>query len=236
MTYFPLTKIADITQDQWGLVTRQQAYRAGVSQRTFGRLVAEASVLERVASGIYRFAGAPIPDLMPLRAAWLQLAPATFAWDRAASDGVVSHRSAGALYEVGHLAADAHAFTIPRRRQTRRPDVRLHTRVMRPDEVLTVQGLPATTPARTVSDLLWENEDLQAVAQLIADAVRVEFECPRRFADSLGPHAARYGLQKGDGLGLMQWLLDQLGGSESPPWLDEAKIQEPSTSVSGACP
>jgi hypothetical protein len=35
--------------------------------------------------------------------------------------GVVSHRSAAELYGLGHLTADQHEFTVPSRRQTRRP-------------------------------------------------------------------------------------------------------------------
>lgn len=40
--------------------------------------------------------------------------------------GVVSHRSAAALYRLGDLPADVHEFTLPARRQTRRVDVRPH--------------------------------------------------------------------------------------------------------------
>src|ERR1700730_112179 len=129
-----LTRLADIAQDQWGLVTRRQAEKARTSPRTLGRLAADGSVLERVAQGVYRLAGAPVPDHMDLRAAWLQLAPETPAWDRTAEQGAVSHRSAAALYGLGHLPADRHEFTVPVRRQTRRPDVRLHTRPLRSDE------------------------------------------------------------------------------------------------------
>src|SRR6266508_1213411 len=49
-------------------------------------------------------------------------------WERAPRQGVVSHRSAAAVYELGHLPADRHEFTLPVRRQSRREDVRLHLR------------------------------------------------------------------------------------------------------------
>jgi predicted transcriptional regulator of viral defense system len=95
----------DPLTNQWGLVTRQQAEHAGVPPATLGRLTADGSVLERVAHGVYHLVGAPLPDHLTLRAAWLQLAPATLAWERTPDQGVASHRSAAALYGFGHLPA-----------------------------------------------------------------------------------------------------------------------------------
>lgn len=197
-----------------------------MSQRTLGRLVSEGSVLERVAQGVYRLAGAPIPDHMELRAAWLQLAPDKLAWERSAAEGVVSHRSAAALYDLGHLPADSHSFTVPTRRQSRRSDVRLHTRAMQPGECITLRGLPVTRPSRIASDLLWDKEDPQAVAQLIADAIRGVYDYPGAFADALAPHAARFGLRKGDGIALLRWLLDLVADPETSAWMDEARAHD----------
>src|SRR6266542_1528462 len=70
-----LQRIASIAEDQWGLVTRRQAQKAGIPATTLERLTANGSVLERVAQGVYRFTGAPQPDHLDLRAAWLQLTP-----------------------------------------------------------------------------------------------------------------------------------------------------------------
>jgi hypothetical protein len=179
-----------------------------------------------VAQGVYRLAGAPIPDHMDLRGAWLQLAPEKRTWERIADEGVVSHRSAAALYDLGHLPADRHEFTVPRRRQSRRSDVRYHTRAMRPAEWITLRGLAVTRPSRTASDLLWDKEDPQAVAQLIADAIRRGYDCPGTFADVLAPHAARFGLGKGEGIALMRWLLDLVADGETAAWMDEARVHQ----------
>ncbi len=96
-----LSRIGEAAQDQWGLITRRQAELAGVPQTTMERLTAPGSVLERVAHGVYRMAGAPEPDHLALRAAWLQLEPGVWAWERTPAQGVVSHRSAAALYGLG---------------------------------------------------------------------------------------------------------------------------------------
>src|SRR5207244_9380889 len=137
-----------IAEDQWGLVTRRQAELSGISQATLQRLAAK-GVLDRVAHGVYRLTGAPTPDHLGLRAAWLQLAPEVPAWERTPEQGVVSHRSAASLYGLGHLPADRHEFTIPKRRQTRRPDVTIHVRKLNRGEWTNLAGLPVTRPSRT---------------------------------------------------------------------------------------
>src|SRR4051812_34936540 len=95
--YATMNRLAGIAQDQWGLVTRRQAEHAGVSPATLQRLASD-SLLERVAQGVYRLAGSPTPNHLELRAAWLQLAPDVPAWERTPREGVISHRSAAAVY------------------------------------------------------------------------------------------------------------------------------------------
>ncbi len=187
------------------------------------RLAADASVLERVGHGVYHLTGAPIPDDLPLRVAWLQLAPDVPAWRRTATEGVVSHRSAAALYGLGDLPADDHEFTVPVRQRSRRPDVRLHVRKLRDGEWINLRGLPVTRPSRIAADLLAEREEPGAVAQIVADAIRYVYDYPGTFADALAPHAARFGFRRGDGLAVLRLLLDLAGDPDSERWLDEAR-------------
>jgi hypothetical protein len=217
-----LVRLSQFAEDQWGLVTRRQAEGAGLSKATMTRLVGRGD-LERVAHGVYRLRGAPTPDHVELRAAWLQLAPELPAWERTADDGVVSHRSAAEMYGLGHLPADVHEFTVPSRRQTRRDDVRLHIRPLRDGEWISLRGLPVTRPSRIVSDLLLDGEDPSAIAQLVADAIRPIFDYPGTFADALAPFAARFGLRRGDGLALLRWLLDLVGDPQTEVWMNEAR-------------
>ena len=175
--YSTLNRIARIAEDQWGLITRRQAEGAGVSQATLQRL-ATTGILDRVAHGVYRLTGAPPPDHLDLRAAWLQLAAEVPAWERTPQQGVVSHRSAAALYGLGHLPPDRHEFTLPERRQSRRPDVRLHHRTVRPDEWIVLHGMPVTRPSRIAADLLDDKEDPEAVSpgafrRALTDKLRV---------------------------------------------------------------
>ncbi|HEY3631288.1 MAG TPA: type IV toxin-antitoxin system AbiEi family antitoxin domain-containing protein, partial [Jatrophihabitantaceae bacterium] len=77
-----LQRLSDVAADQWGLITRRQIADAGTPPTTLDRLTAPGSALARVAAGVYLLAGAPIPDHLDLRAAWLQLAPDTPVWER----------------------------------------------------------------------------------------------------------------------------------------------------------
>lgn len=221
-----MRRIADLTQDQWGLVTRRQLEDAGFAPTTIERLTAPGGVLERVSWGVYQLAGAPIPDHRDLRGAWLQLAPQLRAWERVPEQGVVSHRSAAELYGLGHLPADQHEFTVPSRRQTRRPDVRIHVRPLHDDEWAGQGGLLLTRPQRIAADLLRSREDPEAVAQVVADALRRGYASPVEFTTALAPSAAVHGFRRGDGMSLLQWLLDLTGDPDSSRWMSQARAQE----------
>ena len=82
---------------------------------------------------------------------------------------------------------------------------------------------PVTRPSRIASDLLYEHEDPEGVAQLIADSIRHVYDCPGTFADSLAPHAQRFGLRRGDGLGLLRWFLELVGDPDTAAWMKEAR-------------
>ncbi len=209
-----MARLGELAQAQWGLVTAQQGRAAEVSRLNVNRLVTDGA-LERIAPGVYRVVGAPPdPDLDGLRAAWLQLNPAPVTEERRRQpDAVVSHRSAAVTLGLGDLLPETHEFYVTVRRQLRRADVRTRLRQALPrSEWRVVHGLPVTTAARTVADLLADREDESAVSRVVQDAVRenllsrAELECRvavhahaygassvREFADSLiggwGPRA-----------------------------------------------
>jgi hypothetical protein len=217
-------KLSNLAEDQWGLLTRRQAEDAGISRATLQRLSADGSILERLARGVYHLAGAPLPDHLSLRAAWLQLAPETPAWQRQPEQGVVSHRSAAALHGFGHLPADRHEFTLPERRQVRRPDVRVHRGQLAAGEWRKLSGgLLVTGPSRTAADLLRDREDPEAVAQVVVEALRGSAQSPAEFAAALAPGAGRLGLRRGDGMAVLRWLLNPIEDPQTTAWLEEAR-------------
>jgi hypothetical protein len=97
--------------------------------------------------------------------------------------------------------------------------------------------MPVTRPSRIAADLLGDKEDPEAVAQVVADALRPVYDYPGAFADALAPYAASFGLRRGDGLALFRWLLDTAGDPEASRWIEEARVQaERSSEKDGKSP
>jgi hypothetical protein len=218
-----LPRLQDLSQEQWGLVTRQQIQGAGIGDTTTDRLTAIEGLLTRVGHGVYRVVSAPAPDHQELRAAWLMLAPEIPAWERTPEQGVVSHRSAASMYGIGNLPADIHNFTVGVRKQSRRRDVRIHRRKLAEREWIMLRGLPVTIPQRIASDLLWDNEDPEGVAHIIDQAIKNVFAYSDSFPSALAPHAARFGFRTGDGLALLRALLSSIGNPDWEKWVKEAE-------------
>ncbi len=203
----------DLAEGQWGLMTRAQAKTAGIPDATFARYVGR-GVLERIAHGVYRLRGAGEPDHLQLRAAWLQLDPARPAWERLDDPevAVVSHTSAASLHGVGDLRPDIHEFTMPRRRQTRRKDVRMHRGTVPDSERILLKGLPTTRAARMIADLLADHIEPEAVARVTVQVLEGIYDYPRVVAEKIAPFASSFGLPEEDGAALLEYLLDLAGG------------------------
>jgi len=204
-----MQRVLEVAEGQWGLITRRQAEAAGVAWSSLARLAASGS-LERVAHGVYRVRGSGEPDHLALRAAWLQLDPGRPAWGRIGDPAapVVSHASAAALYGVGDLRPDVHEFTLPIRRQSRRPDVRLHQAQVGSHERAVLGGLPVTRPGRLIADLVSDHVEPAAVAGIAGELLDRRLEDEPALAESLGPYAARFGYRLGDGRALLSHLLE----------------------------
>jgi very-short-patch-repair endonuclease len=69
-------------------------------------------------------------------------------------EGVLSHRTAAAAWNLTPPSAGSIDVTIRRNGRRQRPGIRLHqTRSLPADEIAVLDGLPITTPARTLLDL-----------------------------------------------------------------------------------
>ena len=209
-----------LAEQQWGLFTRQQADQRGMAWSTLSRMVATGRA-ERVGRGVYRLRGAPPPTRAGLRVAWLELAPSVPAWDRNKEQGVVSHRSAAALFGLGDLPADVHEFTLAVRRQARRADVRLHRGDVATG-VVSRGGLLTTGPARTVVDLLADGADPGSVSAIVTESLDAGYDRPTAFAIRFSAVAHRYRFSRGDGLAMLGWLLDLGGAADRERWVAEA--------------
>lgn len=207
--------LADLAAEQWGLVTTAQARIAGVSAQAVARFTNNGA-LERMTHGVYRVTGAPATPLDSLRAAWLALDPARRAGERLRDEApaVVSHRSAAAIHRLGDLEADEFEFTSSERKQTRRPDIRIHRGRVGPGEWTVVDGLPVTTAIRTVDDLAADRIDGGHLAGVVRDALTRQQVDDQELIAVLRRHAHHYSAPMGDGEALLTRLLQESGISE----------------------
>ncbi|MEU3795995.1 type IV toxin-antitoxin system AbiEi family antitoxin domain-containing protein [Streptomyces fructofermentans] len=211
-----LTTLSGPAADQWGLVTATQAKRLGLSGVQLLRLT-EADLLESVGHGVYALPAAGIPPHLEIKIAWLRLEPQAFAWERAIDSpdsGVVSHASACQLHALGDIPASDAEISVPRRRTTIVPSVRLRTAALKPADITVIDGLPVTTATRTIVDLLRARADGGHVGGVIADAEHRDLVDIDLLADRVQPAAARYGLgTAATGHELIEHLVNQAGRS-----------------------
>ncbi|WP_330178975.1 hypothetical protein OHB26_20960 [Nocardia sp. NBC_01503] len=129
--------------------------------------------------------------------------------------GVVSHRSAAAIQNLGDLDADTHTFTVPRRRHTRSPDVAFRVADLDRRDWHRVDGLPATRPLRTVTDLAADQTDGGYLASIVRDAILTGDTNAAELSHSLRPYAIRYGGPAGDGTALVRTFIHEAGAPTS---------------------
>lgn len=164
-----LEVVAGIAAGQWGMFTTAQAAVQGVSRLEVARL-AGAGLVRRVRRGVYVMPGVPSDAFEDVRAEWLATDPARTAGERR-SDAVpvvVSDETAAAIHGVGDLSAGGVHLTASRRLQTRQGWVSVHQRTLTAEEYQWINGLPVTTPRRSLEDLAasgrWEHSQLRDLA------------------------------------------------------------------------
>jgi very-short-patch-repair endonuclease len=135
--------IAALAARQHGVVSRAQLRELGLGDSTIGHRVATGR-LHRVHQGVFCVGH----QLLSQRGRW---SAAVLACGPGA---VLSHASAAALWEMRRSAAVYADVTIRRTGRRTRPGLRIHRpRTLPTDETTTHEGIPTTTPARTVLDL-----------------------------------------------------------------------------------
>ena len=151
-------------------------------------------------------------------------APGRPAWQRLDDPdvAVISHVSAAAMYGVGDLRADIHEFTLPVRRQTRRPDIRVHRGRVPADRRVVLGGLPVTRAAWVIGQLLEDRVEPDAVADMTSEVLDRALDYPRVVAEVLAPYSARFGLKPSGGRALLDEFLSRAGNPDRERLLAEA--------------
>ena len=157
-----LQRLFELAAGQAGYFTAVQARELGYSARSLVHHVSAGHV-ERVSRGFYRLIGVPASSHEDVVAAWLRFA---------SREGVVSHETALALYELAPSRSHEIHLTLPRERRPRTSQatatVRLHTTTvpLRREEVTSRFGVQVTAPPRTVADVA----DLGADPSVVVEA------------------------------------------------------------------
>jgi predicted transcriptional regulator of viral defense system len=162
-------KLYDIAERQLGYFTAAQARAAGVQQVRLIQLHQSGDV-ERVSRGVYRLARFPLSPFGEYMEAalWPQVR-------RPEALAVISHVSALALHELSEVSPAKIHITLPSGLRLRRavpPHLVLHFATLAPDDVQVVEGVPVTTPIRTIRDAHAAHLGTPLVKRAIADGRR----------------------------------------------------------------
>ena len=211
-----ISALVELASSQWGMFTTAQAAAEGMSRVQLGRMSSDGRI-EPMARGTYRFASAGDTEHVELKAAWLSLLPGKTAYDRLRArprDCVAAGRTAAALLGDTELHAEPYCFATSQSRRTTRTDIRLLPWPVEERDVTIIDGIPTTSPERTVADLVRLKEDPSLVANFVEGmASRGHIFDRRRCHELLAPLAARNGYRKGDG---KSFAADIVGRNASP--------------------
>ncbi len=161
--------VAELAEGQWGMFTTAQAESRGVPRTDVARLVRR-ELARRLRHGVHMMPGVPSNPFEDVRAEWLATEPARTAGERREDiePVIVSDESAALIHGMGDLPPGGVHLTSGRRLQSRQQWVTIHRRQITDREYQWVDGLPVTTPRRTLEDLAdsgrWDQSQLRAVA------------------------------------------------------------------------
>lgn len=139
-------RLFEVASEQGGYFTTGQAAACGFTRASLSYHAGRAR-FTRVRRGLYRLAEYPASPREDVVAAWLA----------AGKDAaVVSHESALDLLDLSDVVPDRVHLTVPRAKRSRPrvPGTALHTttRPLGPEDIVTREGLPVTSPTRSIVD------------------------------------------------------------------------------------
>jgi very-short-patch-repair endonuclease len=194
-----------LAEEQHGLVTRAAALRLGCSRRAFDHLRTSGILIEiGPKTSIFRFAGSPPSRNQQVMAAVLD----------AGLGGCVSHDSATALWRIpGYRVQPVHLWRV--RGATDHPNrlgIQHRTRRLPEHHVTRIDGIPVTTPTRTLAD---QAARLQPgrMARLLDDAWGRRLTDHRRLEQMIDELSA----SGRTGLNLLRSLVAERGPDYQPP-------------------
>jgi predicted transcriptional regulator of viral defense system len=162
-----LDELLPLAEQNDGLVTATQARALGIRDSVLARLT-QRGKLERVARGVYRIPYFPADRLSQYREAIL--------WARASKGPeqvALSHETALGVFGISDVNPSRVHLTVPKdaRLRRRKPKwIVIHQGDLPPSDVTTHEGLPVTTVAKSVLDVMDATGRLGLARQAIKDA------------------------------------------------------------------
>ena len=165
-------ELVSLAEENDGLVTAGHAREAGFTDSVLTRLVQRGRI-ERTSRGVYR-----VPYLTPGRFSQYREAVLWARANRGPAQVAISHATALAAYEISDVNPNSIHITVPRAARLRRQKPRgivVHHEDLMTEDITIHEGMPITTIARTVADLLKSGERIDLIRQAISDARRGGF-------------------------------------------------------------
>jgi len=162
-------ELVTLAEEHDGLFTSEQARDSGFTDSVLSRL-AQRGRIERTARGVYRIPYVPINRFSQYHEAIL--------WARAHRGPhtvALSQETALAVYGISDANPSAIHVTVPKSARLRRESpksVVVHHDDLFSQEITVIEGLPVTSIARTITDLLHSGGRLDLISQAITDARR----------------------------------------------------------------
>jgi predicted transcriptional regulator of viral defense system len=162
MTFMPekwvLDRLYPAAETQLGYFTTHQAEVIGVDRRYLTHHLRSGN-LERVERGIYRLRNYPRHRFEDVMTAIL----------RVGEGSVASHDTALAIYGLADAMPSVIHVTVDRRFRGNRPGVIVHKARLPKEDVTNREGIPVTTPLRTLADVAKDRSVVEAAASEALD-------------------------------------------------------------------
>lgn len=169
---------------QHGYFTAAQAQACGFASPLLAHHLKRGR-FRRASRGVYRLKDYPSSPREEVAAAWLALG----------EEAVVSHASALELHGLSDVIPDAVHFTVPRARRhlPRLPGTRIHTttRPLAAAEVDVREGIPVTSPARTIADAASAGVGPEQIELAVAEALARGLATPGRLEQAAAGRSRR---------------------------------------------
>lgn len=198
-------RLEAVALPQHGAFSQDQALGAGFTPSAIARRVASGEWV-RMLPRTYRIAAVP--------RTWRQRAMAACLWG--GESAVLSHRAAGALWQLDGVTRGPVEVTVRRGRTLYAPGVSVHlSAALPPAEVRRVEGIPVTSPERTLIDLAAVLGE-RGLELALEDALRRGLTTPERISDRLG----ELGGKGRRGCTTLRRLLEMRGGGRAESVLE----------------